>query len=98
MSFYFVPYEFFFRDDWGETDINLTKTKVETIQNSTIARRFASVIIGRTNENDVNESKLLTRENRRAITTQLLDCIQANENDEDDNDEEIILQGILRAR
>jgi len=99
VSFYFVPYEFFFRDDWGETDINLTKTKNDTIQNSHSAQSFSSVIISRTNKNDVNESKLLTRENRRKMTTQLLDCIQANENnDEVDNDEDIILEGVLRAR
>jgi len=89
VCFYFVPYEFFFRDDWGETDIDLTKTKVDTIQNSIVARSFALV----------HESNLITRANRREMTTQILDCIQANENDEDDNvDEDIILQGVLRAR
>ena len=87
--FYYIPYEFFFRDDWGDTEVNIKKTKIVTILNSKPARMFSSI----------EESNLLTSKKRKRMTKKLIESIEANENEyEDVNDEEIILEGVLRAR
>jgi len=95
--FYYIPYEFFFRDDWGETSVNILKTKDDTILNSKALRLFSTNEISR--KNDSNEVKALTMRKRKRMTNDILNSIQANENSyQDDDDENIILEGTLRAR
>ena len=87
--FYYIPYEFFFRDDWGETVVNIQRTKNTTILNSKSARTFSSM----------QANTLTTRKKRKTMTTKLIKSIEANENDyDDDDDDQIILEGSLRAR
>ena len=87
--FYYLPYEFFFRDDWGETVIDFQKIKKTTILYSKAARTFAST----------EENTLTTRKKRKTMTANLIKSIEANENNyEDDDDDQIILEGSLRAR
>jgi hypothetical protein len=99
VAFYYIPYQFFFRDDWGDTNVNLTKTKLEAIQYSRSSREFSLNEVSVVRENDKIESRILTRQKRRRLTSEILTCIRANENDyEDVADEEIIMEGVLRAR